>query len=55
MAVLLKRSNKHSALRSECGYGCCTVVYGKNTARVRRQVKAAEKRNVRRQIKDESQ
>lgn len=53
MAVLIKRSNKHSAIRNECGYGCCTDVYGKNTARIRRQIKAAEKAQVRRQIMDE--
>lgn len=53
MAVMLKRSSKNRAVRNECGYGCCTSLYGKNTQRVRRQVKAAERANVRRLIASE--
>ena len=42
MAVLLKRSNKNMPM--ECAYRCCTEVYGKNTAKVRRRIKRAERR-----------
>lgn len=42
MAVLLKRSNKHMPM--ECRWGCCSEIYGKNTAKVRRRLKRAERR-----------
>ena len=43
MSVLIKRSNKTNAIPNECPYGCCTTIYGKNTKRVRRNIKRRER------------
>lgn len=40
MAVLLKRSAT-THIPAECAFGCCTTIYGRNVARVRRSIKRA--------------
>lgn len=43
MSVVIKRSDKTNAVPRECPYGCCTTIYGKNTKRVRRNIKRRER------------
>lgn len=43
MSVIIKRSDKTGAIPNECPYGCCTTIYGKNTKRVRRNIKRRER------------
>lgn len=53
MSVVIKRSEIPVAY--ECGYGCCTDVYGKHVRKIRRALKRRQEQTWRRDLRREQE